>query len=188
LALEGTAGASIVSFNLDAFNSYEHEQGANAPISEAAAFKYTTVLNRFLERDSGHRIQVGDTSTVFWAECTDAEAAAEAEDMFACLFGADDKTDAVKNGTADKDKTERTRFENFSPNFVPGGRSMISILCYPKASGSSFLGLLPTLPEYRCDSISRMILASSPNVTSIMLDGCGLSRRPGKSSLQCSVC
>src|SRR4051794_31024059 len=30
-----TAGASIVSFNLDAFSSYGHEQGDNAPISEA---------------------------------------------------------------------------------------------------------------------------------------------------------
>jgi hypothetical protein len=31
-----TAGASIVSFNLDAFTSYGHEQGDNAPVSEAA--------------------------------------------------------------------------------------------------------------------------------------------------------
>src|SRR5262249_8225385 len=57
-----SSGASIVSFNLDAFTSYGHEQGDNAPISEAAAFAYTTALNRFLERDSGHRIQIGDAS------------------------------------------------------------------------------------------------------------------------------
>ena len=31
------AGASLVSFNLDAFKSYGKEQGANAPTSEAAA-------------------------------------------------------------------------------------------------------------------------------------------------------
>jgi CRISPR-associated protein Csd1 len=47
------SGASIVSFNLDAFTSYGHEQGQNAPVSEAAAFAYTTALNRFLKRDSG---------------------------------------------------------------------------------------------------------------------------------------
>ena len=37
-----TAGARIVSFNCDAFTSYGQEQGANAPVSEAAAFAYTT--------------------------------------------------------------------------------------------------------------------------------------------------
>src|SRR5690606_11945791 len=60
------AGGSIVSFNLDAFASYGHEQGDNAPVSEAAAFRYTTALNTFLA-DRPHRLQVGDTSTVFWA-------------------------------------------------------------------------------------------------------------------------
>jgi len=86
-----TAGASIVSFNLDAFASYGHEQGDNAPVSEAAAFAYTTVLNRFLERDSGHRVQIGDTSTVFWADAGDAQAAEEAEGFFAGLIGIDDE-------------------------------------------------------------------------------------------------
>lgn len=80
-----TAGASIVSFNLDAFTSYGHEQGDNAPVSEAAAFAYTTALNRFLERGSRHRIQIGDASTVFWAEAEDQQAATDAEDIFAAL-------------------------------------------------------------------------------------------------------
>jgi CRISPR-associated protein Csd1 len=86
-----TAGASIVSFNLDAFTSYGHEQGDNAPISEAAAFAYTTALNRFLERDSSHRIQVGDASTVFWADAGDPAAAADAESFFAGLIGLGDE-------------------------------------------------------------------------------------------------
>jgi CRISPR-associated protein Csd1 len=83
-----TAGASIVSFNLDAFESYGHEQGENAPVSEAAAFAYTTALNRFLEKDGGHRVQIGDASTVFWADASQAEAS-EAEGLFAALLGAD---------------------------------------------------------------------------------------------------
>jgi len=86
-----SSGASIVSFNLDAFTSYGHEQGDNAPISEAAAFAYTTVLNRFLERDSGHRVQIGDASTVFWADGGDRKAAEEAEDFFAGLMAIDDE-------------------------------------------------------------------------------------------------
>lgn len=63
-----TAGANIVSFNLDAFDSYGKAQGANAPLGKASVFAYTTALNHLLGRDSRQRIQVGDTSTVFWAE------------------------------------------------------------------------------------------------------------------------
>lgn len=78
-----SSGAALVSFNLDAFTSYGHDQGDNAPVSEAAAFAYTTTLNRFLEKDSGHRIQIGDASTVFWADCSDAKSAEDAEGLFA---------------------------------------------------------------------------------------------------------
>lgn len=81
-----SSGASLVSFNLDAFTSYGHDQGDNAPVSEAAAFAYGTVLNRYLDKDSGHRIQVGDASTVFWADCSDMKLAAEAEVFFAALL------------------------------------------------------------------------------------------------------
>lgn len=63
-----TSGANIVSFNLDAFNSYGKVQGANAPLGKPAVFAYTTALNHLLARDSRQRIQVGDASTVFWSE------------------------------------------------------------------------------------------------------------------------
>ncbi len=63
-----TSGANIVSFNLDAFNSYGKRQGANAPLGKPAAFAYTTAINHLLAKDSRQRMQVGDTSTVFWAE------------------------------------------------------------------------------------------------------------------------
>lgn len=85
-----TSGASIVSFNLDAFASYGHEQGYNAPVSEAAAFAYTSVLNRFLATRSGHRARIGDMSIVFWAEAADTESAGAAERLFSALIGADD--------------------------------------------------------------------------------------------------
>lgn len=65
------AGANLISFNDSAFWSYgknEKKTEYNAPISEVAMFKYTTVLNYLLERGSKNRIQIGDTSTVFWAE------------------------------------------------------------------------------------------------------------------------
>lgn len=85
-----SSGASIVSFNLDAFTSYGKSQGANAPVSEQAAFAYTTALN-YLLRPGAHnrqRLQVGDTTVVFWAEAKaeDAEAAAGAEGTLADML------------------------------------------------------------------------------------------------------
>ncbi|MFH0765143.1 MAG: type I-C CRISPR-associated protein Cas8c/Csd1, partial [Calditrichota bacterium] len=62
-----SSGANIVSFNLDAFNSYAKTQGYNAPVGKKAEFAYTTALNTLLAKDSHQRLQVGDTSTVFWA-------------------------------------------------------------------------------------------------------------------------
>ena len=63
-----TSGANIVSFNLDAFNSYGKTQGANAPVSKNAAFSYATALNHLLRKDSPQRLQVGDASVVFWSD------------------------------------------------------------------------------------------------------------------------
>lgn len=63
-----TAGANLVSFNQDAFRSWGKEQGANSPVSERAAFEYTTALNALLQTNSPNRMQMGDTSVVCWAE------------------------------------------------------------------------------------------------------------------------
>lgn len=62
------AGCNIVSFNARAFESYgkRERNGENAPIGQRASFAYTTALNHLLA--SRQRMQVGDTSTVFWAE------------------------------------------------------------------------------------------------------------------------
>ncbi|RTL86131.1 MAG: type I-C CRISPR-associated protein Cas8c/Csd1 [Hyphomicrobiales bacterium] len=102
------SGARLVSFNLDAFNSYGHEQGDNAPVSEAATFAYTTALNRLLERDSGHRIQIGDASTVFWADASSVRAS-EAEGLFAALLGAVDETAEARKITAILDALRQGR-------------------------------------------------------------------------------
>jgi CRISPR-associated protein Csd1 len=101
------AGAAIVTFNSDAYESYGHAQGDNAPVSEAAAFAYTTALNRFLEKDSGHRIQIGDASTVFWAEAEDADVAEEAEALFAAYT--DPKADEAINTSKIAAQLEKIR-------------------------------------------------------------------------------
>jgi len=65
-----SAGASIVSFNASAYESYGKDQSFNAPVSETAAFKYGTALNSLLSgpRSSRHRIRIGDTTCVYWTE------------------------------------------------------------------------------------------------------------------------
>lgn len=78
-----SSGASIVSFNLDAFSSYGKSQGNNAPVGKRAVFSYTTALNHLLAKDSKQRIQVGDASTVFWA----ATPRHPMEELFPGLFG-----------------------------------------------------------------------------------------------------
>jgi len=73
-----TMGANIVSVNnkneggsnagaTPAFASYGKQQAYNSPISKTAAFAYTTAINHLLGKDSRQRMQVGDTSTVFWS-------------------------------------------------------------------------------------------------------------------------
>ncbi|MFH7326889.1 type I-C CRISPR-associated protein Cas8c/Csd1 [Desulfurivibrio sp. C05AmB] len=63
-----SSGANIVSFNLDSFRSFGKKQGLNAPIGHTTTFAYTTALNTLLAKGSRQRIQVGDASTVFWAD------------------------------------------------------------------------------------------------------------------------
>ena len=62
-----SSGASLVSFNAESFCSYGHEQGANAPVGEYAAFAYTQALNDLLA-DREHVQHVGDTTIVCWAQ------------------------------------------------------------------------------------------------------------------------
>ena len=95
-----SSGASIVSFNLESFGSYGKSQGHNAPVSEQAAFAYTTVLNHMLRRGEHNRqrVQIGDASVVFWAEAETLEEAEEAELTFELLLDAppDDSQEAAR--------------------------------------------------------------------------------------------
>lgn len=74
-----SSGASLVSFNAPAFESYGHdkEQGLNAPISEYAAFSYTTALNYLLSHE--YSLIIGDTTVAYWSE--------HGENLYQDLFG-----------------------------------------------------------------------------------------------------
>lgn len=84
------SGARVVSFNCDAFESYGtlKRQGANAPVGKPAAFAYTTALNHLLGKGSRNRFQVGDASTVCWAERD-----TEFDPVLAEIFGRHDNPD-----------------------------------------------------------------------------------------------
>lgn len=75
-----SAGASLVSFNDSAYESFGRSQSYNAPVSEAAAFQYGTALNQLLRTENGRRIQIGDATTVFWTESP-----SPLEDVFGCI-------------------------------------------------------------------------------------------------------
>ena len=83
-----SAGASLVSFNLDAFTSYGKSQGENAPTSEAAAFRYGQALNRMLDRGGRNRLSrtVGGATVAFWADASEAQVAEAAEYVFGMSF------------------------------------------------------------------------------------------------------
>ena len=61
------SGASLVSFNEVAYESYGKKKGGNAPISVDAEFKSSAAL-KYLLRSRTQRIKIGDATTVFWAE------------------------------------------------------------------------------------------------------------------------
>ncbi len=132
-----SSGAALVSFNLDAFTSYGKDQGANAPVSETAAFRYGAALNRMLDRGSRNRLErtVGDATIIFWADASDLvpeESAAVAENLFASWFAPPPETSPDANLEADKQeaaklldqlaKVAEGRPEQADPRLRPGTR------------------------------------------------------------------
>lgn len=92
-----SVGANIVSFNLSAFESFGKGQGYNAPVGKKAEFAYITALNGLLDKDSRQKIQVGDATTVFWAEKSHP-----IEGWFADFFGEPPKGQSEQDNAAIK--------------------------------------------------------------------------------------
>jgi CRISPR-associated protein Csd1 len=93
-----STGAAVVSFNLDAFESYGKSQSYNAPVGTRDAFRYTTALNRLLA-DDRRRVRIGDATVVFW---TDRQEASDAEEAFRHIFGEEYSQDAEHQRTIDR--------------------------------------------------------------------------------------
>ncbi len=88
-----SSGVSIVSFNKESFTSFGKGQGDNAPVSEEAAFAYTTALNYLLRRENDQVISLGDTNLVFWALADSEKKAKGAEAFFMNGFNPPGPTD-----------------------------------------------------------------------------------------------
>lgn len=92
-----TSGANIVSYNADAFLSYvgDSRNDTVVPIGRRASFAYSTALNALLESDSPNKVQIGDATTIIWA---DRDATLDAE--LAAVFG--DNPDAHVQAVRDR--------------------------------------------------------------------------------------
>jgi len=137
-----STGAALVSFNLSPFASYGKTQNFNAPISESVAFAYTTALNMMLGKNSKNKVQVGDATTIFWAQKPDVF-----EEVFPVLFGypkddpdADVKAvkalyEGVKTGHANMDSDTRFYVLGLAPN-----SARISVRFWHTGTISEFAG------------------------------------------------
>ena len=133
-----SSGAALVSFNLDSFTSYGKSQGANAPVSEAAAFAYATALNGLLTASRTNakgrpvypnRVMLGETTVPFWAEHGDAESltramivADEEEVGFDDALPVNETTETTKISDVLHKMQEGTPLQKAAPEMDPASR------------------------------------------------------------------
>jgi CRISPR-associated protein Csd1 len=133
-------GASLVSFNLEAFRSYGLEQGDNATTSQEAAFRYGAALNALLDRDrSRHRIRVADTTVVFWADASNLEQEAEAAAAEAAMLAFFEPTPPSEND--DAGPTQRVR--EALQTLAAGRPDRDALIALPKGVRFHVLALAP---------------------------------------------
>ncbi len=100
-----SSGASLVSFNAPAYESYGQSgsSGLNAPVSNYAAFAYTTALN-YLLRQKNYTAHIGDITIVYWAENVEDYY----NDVFQAFFDENDSSNISQQelGVIVKDITE----------------------------------------------------------------------------------
>ena len=129
-----SSGGSIVSFNAEAYESFGKSQGDNAPVSEQAAFAYTTALNYMLRRENGHCISIGDTSTVFWALANGIDEEQESVNLFAaCLNPPSDASQAKTLGYSLEKIAQGRPIHDIAPKLDPQTRFFVLGLA-PNAS------------------------------------------------------
>lgn len=166
-----SSGASLVSFNASAYESYGKEQSYNAPVGEDVAFRYGTALNSLLTgpKSAKHRLRIGDATTVFWTEGPTLM-----EDCFAGLIasgsqGADDAQDETQRERIAR-LLEAVRsgghFQEFgdpqTPFFILGlapNAARLSVRFFHRSTVGDLLAKLHD--HYRCMEMVRQFATAS---------------------------
>lgn len=152
-----SAGANIVSFNLDASNSYGKTQGNNAPIGEKAVFAYTTALNHLLGKDSRQKLFVGDSTVVFWA-ARPGETGQQMENIFGFTFNLPDNPDAASES-------------------VSSLYRLMNVASLPEAAGKFFvLGLAPNAARISVRFWVEETISALATRLVAHLEGCNIVR------------
>ena len=147
-----SSGASLVSFNAPAYESYGHdgEQGINAPVSEYAAFAYSTALNYLLSGEMDRNAQcIGDMTIVYWAErqC-EAYQNAFSEFLFAQRPDEEGMSDEVLRSVFDDIKRQGwfdykgLRMEYTNPFYILGlspNAARLSVRCFLAGTFGCFM-------------------------------------------------
>lgn len=122
-----TSGVAIVSFNERAYESLGKSQGDNAPVSEEAAFAYTTALNYLLRRENDQCLSIGDTSTVFWALADDVQQEVLAVDIFSAMLNppSDDDGDTKQLRLSLEKVAQGRPFQDIAPDVDLGTRFFV---------------------------------------------------------------
>lgn len=130
-----SAGASLVSFNANAYESYGKDQSYNAPVSAKAAFQYGTALNSLLNgpKSSKHRIRIGDTTCVYWTDKPSV-----IEDIFGLI--ASDGSNAPEQA---QDPAVRSKLQTFLKALRLGGDAETDLAEDPNETKFFLLGLAP---------------------------------------------
>lgn len=130
------AGATIVGFNEGAYLSYGKKRSFNAPVSEAAAFRYVAALNALLDgpRRGKHTLRIGNATVAFWTD-----RATVTEDIFAAY--------ATGLGPAGGDPAQdeglRQKLEAFLRALREGREAYGRLEEDPEATNFFLLGLSP---------------------------------------------
>lgn len=98
-----SSGALLVSFNANAFTSYNKEQSYNAPVSQLAVFKYANALNQLLSMPD-RRVRLGDATVVHWADHH-----TPVEDAFASIFSGEPAANEEQNPHEDQARVNEAK-------------------------------------------------------------------------------
>ena len=117
-------GANIVSFNEDAFESYEFEQSLGAAASVESSSGYCRALNQMLNKSSAHSIALGSAVCCFWTKKPNDDFAVSLSNLFEQAHP-DDVSSFLQS--AHKGKTSSISHDRFYSLILSGNAGRIMI-------------------------------------------------------------